>query len=102
MADVTVVYWRDIPAQVIVGRGRKAAKLPLPERFEQAIDRAAMTSGLAGTDDYLAQWRSPLRLRARMARSRRARPQSSTPNMTPNVSRRSSATGAMPLTIKDK
>ncbi|WP_298491778.1 virulence factor [uncultured Maritimibacter sp.] len=57
MADVTVVYWRDIPAQVIVGRGRKAAKLPLPERFEQAIDRAAMTSGLAGTDDYLAQWR---------------------------------------------
>ncbi|MBV7409523.1 virulence factor [Maritimibacter sp. DP1N21-5] len=57
MADVTIVYWRDIPAQVIVGRGRKAAKTPLPERFEQAIDRAAMASGLAGTDDYLAQWR---------------------------------------------
>lgn len=57
MADVTIVYWRDIPAQVIVGRGRKAAKLPLPERFEQAIDRAAMGAGLAGTDDYLAEWR---------------------------------------------
>jgi len=52
-----VVYWRDIPAQVIVGRGRRAAKLPLPERFEQAIDRAAMKSGAAGTDDYLAEWR---------------------------------------------
>lgn len=57
MAEVTIVYWRDIPAQVIVGRGRKAAKVPLPERFEQAIDRAAMGAGLAGTDDYLGEWR---------------------------------------------
>lgn len=57
MADVTIVYWRDIPAQVIVGRGRRGVKRPLPERFEQAIDRAAMRSGMAGTDDYLAEWR---------------------------------------------
>ncbi len=57
MADLTIVYWRDIPAQVIVGKGRRATKLPLPERFEQAIDRAAMKSGAAGTDDYLAEWR---------------------------------------------
>ena len=33
MADVVIVYWRDIPAQVIVGKGRKAAKVQLPERF---------------------------------------------------------------------
>ena len=32
-------------------------KLPLPERFEQAIDRAAMKTGAAGTDEYLAEWR---------------------------------------------
>ncbi|MFP4045137.1 MAG: virulence factor [Rhodosalinus sp.] len=57
MQEVTIVYWRDIPAQVIVGRGRRAAKRPLPERFEQAIDRAAMKSGLAESDAYLAQWR---------------------------------------------
>jgi hypothetical protein len=57
MSDITVVYWRDIPAQVIVGKGRKATKKPLSERFEQAIDRAAMRSGAAGTDAYLAQWR---------------------------------------------
>jgi hypothetical protein len=57
MPDITVVYWRDIPAQVLVGRGRAAVKRPLPERFEQAIDRAAMKAGLAGTDDYLAHWR---------------------------------------------
>lgn len=57
MSDITIVYWRDIPAQVIVGKGRRGTKLPLSERFEQAIDRAAMKSGAAGTDDYLAEWR---------------------------------------------
>ena len=57
MPDVTIVYWRDIPAQVIAGSGRKAAKQQLSERFEQAIDRAAMKSGAAGTDEYLAEWR---------------------------------------------
>ncbi len=57
MANVTIVYWRDIPAQVIVGKGRRAVKIQLTERFEQAIDRAAMKSGAAGTDDYLADWR---------------------------------------------
>jgi len=57
MAKVVIVYWRDIPAQVIVGKGRRAAKVQLAERFEQAIDRAAMKTGAAGTDEYLAEWR---------------------------------------------
>ncbi|EET46515.1 virulence factor [Thalassobium sp. R2A62] len=57
MADVVIVYWRDIPAQVIVGKGRRAAKVQLPERFEQAIDRAAMKIGAEDTDAYLAEWR---------------------------------------------
>ncbi|HEU0222849.1 MAG TPA: virulence factor [Paracoccaceae bacterium] len=57
MAEITIVYWRDIPAQLIVGRGRGAVKRPLPERFEQAIDRAAMRAGLIGTDAYLSEWR---------------------------------------------
>ena len=57
MAEVTIVYWRDIPAQVIVGRGRGAVKAKLDERFEQAIDRAAMRAGMVGTDAYLSQWR---------------------------------------------
>lgn len=57
MPDVTIVYWRDIPAQVIVGRGRRGTKLPLPERFEQAIDRAAMKSGAAQSDDYMSGFR---------------------------------------------
>lgn len=57
MADVTIVYWRDMPAQVIVGKGRRGTKLPLPERFEQAIDRAAMKSGAAESDAYLEGFR---------------------------------------------
>jgi Virulence factor len=57
MPDVTVVFWRDIPAQVIVGKGRGAAKVQLPERFEQAIDRCAMKIGAKDADAYLAEWR---------------------------------------------
>ena len=57
MAQLTVVYWRDIPAQVMVKAGRRTARRQLPERFEQAIDRAAMRAGLTGTDAYLEQWR---------------------------------------------
>jgi hypothetical protein len=57
MPDVTIVFWRDIPAQVIVGQGRRGTKIPLSERFEQAIDRAAMKAGARDTDAYLADWR---------------------------------------------
>lgn len=57
MPDVTIVYWRDIPAQVIVGKGRRGAKRQLPERFEQAIDRAAMKVNAKDADAYLAEWR---------------------------------------------
>ncbi|MEM6728842.1 MAG: virulence factor [Pseudomonadota bacterium] len=57
MPEVTIVYWRDIPAQVIVGKGRRGSKIQLSERFEQAIDAAAMKLGASDTDAYLAEWR---------------------------------------------
>jgi hypothetical protein len=57
MAERIIVYWRDIPAQVIVKSGRKAAKRELPERFVQAIDACAMRVGAQDTDAYLAEWR---------------------------------------------
>lgn len=57
MPDVTIVYWRDIPAQVIVGKGRRASKRVLDERFEKAIDRAAMKVGARDADAYLSEWR---------------------------------------------
>jgi len=57
MPDVTIVFWRDIPAQVIVGKGRRGSKAKLSERFEQAIDRCAMKIGAKDADAYLAEWR---------------------------------------------
>jgi ribosomal protein RSM22 (predicted rRNA methylase) len=57
MAQVTVVYWRDIPAQVIVKAGRKAAKRELSAKFQEAIDMAAMRAKAIGTDAYLTDWR---------------------------------------------
>jgi hypothetical protein len=53
-----VVYWRDIPAQVKLRAGRERLARPLSERFQQAIDAAAMRAGLAESDAYLAEWRS--------------------------------------------
>ena len=57
MPEVIIVYWRDIPAQVIVGKGRTGSKVKLTERFEQAIDRCAMKIGAKDADAYLAEWR---------------------------------------------
>lgn len=57
MARLITVFWRDIPAQVIVKKGRESAKAPLSERFQEAIDRAAMRAGKGSSDAYLADWR---------------------------------------------
>ena len=57
MASLTVLYWRDIPSQVIVKAGRVAAKRQLSERFIRAIDAAAMHAGAKSDDAYLAEWR---------------------------------------------
>lgn len=53
-----MIWWRDIPAQVIARAGRReTAKAELPERFQEAVDAAAMRAGLIGTDAYLEEWR---------------------------------------------
>jgi Virulence factor len=57
MGQLTIVYWRDIPSQVIAKSGRASEKRMLAERFQEAIDMAAMRDGAASTDDYLADWR---------------------------------------------
>jgi len=57
MPELTIIAWRDIPAQVTAGKGRNAARAPLSERFQEAIDAAAMRAGLIGTDAYLEEWR---------------------------------------------
>jgi hypothetical protein len=57
MAERIVLYWRDIPAQVIVRLKRVTEKREMPERFIQAIDRCAMSVGAKDSDAYLAEWR---------------------------------------------
>jgi Virulence factor len=57
MPQITILYWRDIPAQVVVKEGRKSAKRQLPERFEQGIDMAAMRADKRDSDAYMAEWR---------------------------------------------
>lgn len=57
MAERIIVYWRDIPAQVIVRQGRRAEKRELSKRFIEAIDRCAMRTGARDSDAYLADWR---------------------------------------------
>lgn len=56
-AQRIIVYWRDIPAQVIVRQGRRSEKRELPERFIKAIDACAMATGAKDSEAYLAEWR---------------------------------------------
>ncbi len=56
-ATLTVIWWRDIPAQVIAKGGREAHKIVLHPRFQVAIDRAAVKAGLKEFDKYIEQWR---------------------------------------------
>lgn len=57
MANLTITYWRDIPSAVSVKIGRREEKRMMAERFQEAIDMAAMRSGASDTDSYLADWR---------------------------------------------
>ena len=57
MVKKVLVFWRDIPSQVILQRGRRREKVLLSGRFQEAIDRAAMRAGKGGSAAYLAEWR---------------------------------------------
>ena len=57
MVKRILVFWRDIPSQVILQRGRRREKVLLSGRFQEAIDRAAMRAGKGGSAAYLAEWR---------------------------------------------
>jgi ribosomal protein RSM22 (predicted rRNA methylase) len=58
---LTVIWWRDIPAQVIAKDRRRASKVVLHPRFQVAIDRAAEKAGRKSMDDYIAEWRKEAR-----------------------------------------
>jgi cvfA/B/C family virulence factor len=60
-ATMTVIWWRDIPAQVVAKDGRRTSKVVLHPRFQVAIDKAAVKAGRRAMDDYIADWRKTQR-----------------------------------------
>ncbi len=57
MPEYQITYWRRLPSLVVVRDGADVTKSPLPSRFQEAIDDAAMRLGDVSSDDYLAGWR---------------------------------------------
>ena len=57
MGDMTVIWWRDIPAQVVAREGRRQSKQVLHPRFQVAIDKAAARAGKSAYNDYIEEWR---------------------------------------------
>jgi hypothetical protein len=56
MGTYRVLYWQEIPSQVVASDDDGDVRLPMPPRFLEHIDEAASARGLTGGDDYLAQW----------------------------------------------
>jgi hypothetical protein len=57
VAEYQITYWRDLPSLVVAREGEVVAKCPLPQRFQEAIDEAAMRLGDVGAEAYLSGWR---------------------------------------------
>ena len=81
MATLSVIWWRDIPAQVVAKDARRSSKVVLHPRFQVAIDKAANRAGKRAYNDYIAEWRkiqrpcgddleAEVRTRSRSARGR--------------------------------
>jgi hypothetical protein len=62
MATMTVIWWRDIPAQVTARDGRRASKIVLHPRFQVAIDKAASRAGKREYSAYIEEWRKVQRV----------------------------------------
>jgi hypothetical protein len=55
VAELTVITWRDIPLQVVARGDGGSARGLLPDRFQEAVDAAAMGQGMIGSDEYTAE-----------------------------------------------
>jgi hypothetical protein len=58
---MTVIWGRDIPAQVTAREGRQSSKIVLHPRFQVAIDKAASRAGKRAYNDYIEEWRKVAR-----------------------------------------
>jgi hypothetical protein len=56
VTEYQVTSWRDLPSLVVAREGESVTKTPLAQRFQEAIDEAAMRLGETSSDEYLAGW----------------------------------------------
>ena len=52
MTKYKILYWKGIPSQVRASDENGRVNRQLPQRFQEAIDNAAMALGKIGTDSY--------------------------------------------------
>jgi len=52
MAKYKILYWKGIPSQVRATDENGRINKQLPQNFQEAIDNAAMSLGLIGSDAY--------------------------------------------------
>lgn len=56
MAEYQLTSWRELPSLVVARDGDLTTKAPMPARFQEAIDEAAMRLGDTSSDAYLEGW----------------------------------------------
>jgi len=56
MTTFKIMYWQEIPVQVVADDGFDEVKLELDARFMARVDQLAHERGLTDTDAYLEQW----------------------------------------------
>jgi len=56
VTEFQITSWRELPSLVVARDGDQVAKVPLPQRFQEAIDEAAMRLGETSSEAYLDGW----------------------------------------------
>ena len=56
MAQLKVIYWRDIPGRVVIREGRNSTRLNLSARFMHAIERATYRLKKKQADAMFEPW----------------------------------------------
>jgi hypothetical protein len=57
MIEYQITYWQDIPSMIVFKSESETTKSILANRFQEAIDEAAMRIGAVDSDAYLAGWK---------------------------------------------
>jgi uncharacterized protein (DUF1501 family) len=57
MAQVKIMYWKDIPYAVRASDTNGQVSRQLPDKFQEAVDAAAMAEGATDQDVYRAGFR---------------------------------------------